>query len=61
MGITSAILLAILFGGPLYFAPSIVAVLRKKKNLAGVIILNTAGGWTVIGWALAMLLAWAGP
>jgi len=40
-----------------YFAPSIVAVLRKKTNLAAIIVLNTLLGWSLIGWAIAMIWA----
>ena len=52
-----AILLAGLFVVALYFAPSIVAVRRKKTNLAAIIVLNTLLGWSLIGWAIAMIWA----
>jgi hypothetical protein len=41
----------------LYFAPSIVAVLRKKTNLAAIIVLNALLGWSLIGWVIAMIWA----
>jgi hypothetical protein len=43
----------------LYFLPTIVALLRRKKQ-GGVTILfvNLLFGWTIIGWIIAM--AWAG-
>ena len=47
----------ILFFVLLYFAPSIVAVLRKKTNLAAIIVLNTLLGWSLIGWVISMIWA----
>lgn len=41
----------------IYFIPSIVANNRQHKNKAAIIVLNTALGWTLIGWVVA--LVWA--
>jgi Superinfection immunity protein len=41
----------------LYFAPTFVAAVRKKKRGMSIFILNLLTGWTVIGWLIA--LYWA--
>jgi hypothetical protein len=41
----------------LYFLPTIIAVHRKKKNLAPILLVNILLGWTVIGWIVS--LVWA--
>lgn len=40
-----------------YVVPAIVAVKRKKTNTLAIAALNISLGWTVIGWAGA--LVWA--
>lgn len=45
------------FGFVLYFLPSIVALARSKRDLAGIVLLNFFLGWTMIGWVVA--LVWA--
>jgi Superinfection immunity protein len=42
----------------LYFLPSLVAILRRRSPLA-VTFLNTAFGWTGIGWVVSMVWALA--
>jgi hypothetical protein len=49
------IILIILF--LLYFLPSIIALLRKKDNTVGIIVLNLLLGWTFIGWMGAFVWA----
>jgi hypothetical protein len=41
----------------LYFAPTIEARRRKKRNTAAVFVLNLFLGWTVIGWIVAVVWA----
>jgi hypothetical protein len=41
----------------LYFWPSIHAVSAHKKNAAAIFVLNLLLGWTLIGWAGAMVWA----
>ncbi|GEM_PF-4103137 len=48
---------ALLLVGSLYFAPSIVACIRKAPDRGSVIVLNTFLGWTLIGWIVSMALA----
>ncbi|MDD4923947.1 MAG: superinfection immunity protein [Dehalococcoidales bacterium] len=40
-----------------YFLPTIVAVVRKKRNALAIFLLNFFLGWTFIGWVVA--LVWA--
>lgn len=41
----------------IYAVPTIVAVVRKKTNALAIAALNVTLGWTLIGWAGA--LVWA--
>lgn len=52
------VMLALLVAGcALYFAPTIVAVLERSRNLAAVAIINTFLGWTLLGWVAALAIA----
>ena len=41
----------------LYPLPSIIAVVRRKRNRAAIIALNLLLGWSLLGWVVA--LVWA--
>jgi hypothetical protein len=43
----------------LYFAPSIVAALRSHRQTAAILVLNLLAGWTLVGWVIAMVWAFA--
>ena len=45
------------FGFVMYFLPSIIALARSKRDLAGILLLNILLGWTVIGWVVALIWA----
>jgi hypothetical protein len=47
------------FGFPLvlYFLPSIIALLKSKRDALAIFLLNFFLGWSVIGWIIA--LVWA--
>jgi hypothetical protein len=47
------------FGLPLvmYFLPSIIALVRSKRDTLAIFLLNFFLGWSVIGWIVA--LVWA--
>ncbi len=45
------------FGFVMYFLPSIIAILRSKRDILGIVLLNFFLGWTLIGWVVA--LVWA--
>jgi ABC-type transport system involved in cytochrome c biogenesis permease component len=40
-----------------YFMPTVIALLSKKKNNLAILTLNLLLGWTVLGWIIA--LVWA--
>jgi hypothetical protein len=46
-----------IFGLFLYLIPSIVAYVRKQKNVLSIFVLNFFLGWMIIGWVVA--LVWA--
>ena len=41
----------------MYFLPSIVALLRNKRDTLAIFLLNLFLGWSVVGWIVA--LVWA--
>lgn len=47
------------FGIPflLYFLPSLIALVRGKRDTLAIFLLNLFLGWSVIGWIVA--LVWA--
>lgn len=47
--------LALLF--IIYFLPSIVAGARYHHNQAAILVLNLMLGWTLLGWAIALIWA----
>ena len=47
------------FGLALYFLPTIIAAARRKKNMLGIVLLNTLAGWSLIGWIIALVWAFA--
>jgi len=53
-------LLILLVGALLYFVPTAVAQYRKASNMTTVILVNLFLGWTMIGWIVALILAFAG-
>jgi len=50
-------LILMLFVLPVYFVPTIIAAIRKTKNLVSIIILNLLAGWTFLGWVAAIVWA----
>ena len=40
-----------------YFIPAFVASHREHHNLSAISALNTLLGWTVLGWAIALIWA----
>jgi hypothetical protein len=45
------------FGFVMYFLPSIIALVRSKRDITAILLLNLFLGWTFIGWVVA--LVWA--
>lgn len=58
-GIGGAILFALfsIVGLALYFLPTIIAVVRKVRNLGSVVVINFFLGWTLIGWVVALSMS----
>ena len=50
-----AIILLILPSLAVYFVPTIIAILRRVRNIVGIIILNIFAGWTFVGWIIALV------
>ena len=45
----------------LYFSPTLVAAVEKKRpNALSIGLLNLLAGWTVIGWIVALVWAYSG-
>lgn len=49
-------LVAILFGIPLYLLPTIIALMRRNR-IAETLVINLFLGWTLVGWVFAMVMA----
>jgi len=41
----------------MYFLPSIIALIREKRDTLAIFLLNFFLGWTVIGWFIALIWA----
>jgi hypothetical protein len=52
-----AVILGVLFTIPVYFTPTIIAIVRKTENIVAIILVNILAGWTFIGWVAS--LVWA--
>ncbi|WP_200831862.1 superinfection immunity protein [Aquimarina sp. AU474] len=51
----TVIIIMIIVGIAFYFIPSIIALLRGKKNLLAIIALNFFLGWSFIGWVISLV------
>ncbi len=51
----TVLVIMFIVGVVFYFIPSIIALLRMKKNLVAIIALNTFLGWSVIGWVVSLV------
>ncbi len=50
-------IISIIFGIAVFLLPTIVAVLGHKKRATAILLLNLLGGWTFIGWVVALFWA----
>ena len=50
-----ALMLLILPSLAVYFVPTIVAIVRHVRNVLGIVLLNIFGGWTFVGWIIALV------
>ena len=46
-----------IFGVIIYFLPTIIALSKRKKQAAAIVLLNIFGGWTGVGWLVALIWA----
>jgi hypothetical protein len=37
-----------------YFLPTIVAIIRGKRNLLAILLVNLLLGWSIVGWIIAV-------
>ena len=44
-------------GFVMYFLPSIIAIVRSKRDITAIVLLNLFLGWTAIGWVVALIWA----
>ncbi len=50
-------IIVFIFSLAVYFLPTIIAVVRKKRNALAIFLLNLFLGWTFIGWVVAIVWA----
>ena len=50
-----AIIVMILPSLAVYFVPTIIAIVRRVRNITGIVLLNIFAGWTFIGWVIALI------
>jgi len=50
-------IVSVIFGISVFLLPTIVAVVGRKRNTTAILALNVLGGWTIVGWVVA--LVWA--
>ena len=50
-------LIAVVLVAALYFLPTIIAQKRDKTNIRSIFLLNLFGGWSVLGWIIALIWA----
>ncbi len=50
-----ALMLLILPSLAVYFVPTIIAIVRHARNVLGIVLLNIFGGWTLVGWIIALV------
>lgn len=53
--LTSLIILIALALTIIYFLPTIIACERGHKNALAIFVLNILLGWSIIGWAIALI------
>lgn len=45
------------FGFVMYFLPTIIALIKSKRDTVAILLLNLFLGWSVIGWIIALIWA----
>jgi hypothetical protein len=44
-----------------YWVPTIVSATRKVPNMGSVVVVNLFLGWTIVGWIVALAMAFRDP
>lgn len=57
----AVLFLALFLGAVLYMLPWIVSLVVDSTDKAGLFVFNLLAGWTVIGWAFALIWAVESP
>lgn len=52
------VVLASAVAGTIYITPTLLSVARSSAHVRRIVVLNTCVGWTIVGWAYALRLAW---
>lgn len=60
-GLGGLTLLFLVLCAALYFVPVIVAVTRKSHLTAAIVVIDVFLGWTMIGWVVALAMAFMRP
>lgn len=58
---TLASLVGLIFGFSLLFLPTLMARSRNHPHTFAIFLVNLLFGWTLVGWAVALLWAYAQP
>lgn len=53
--LTARTFFGMLFVVTILFAPTGIAMLRRHPNTAGIVVVNWFLGWTIVGWAVALV------
>lgn len=41
----------------IYLIPTIIAKVKRKKNMSGIALLNIFAGWSAVGWIISLIWA----
>lgn len=48
-------IIIVIFAIVFFFLPSLIAYLRKHKNLLSIFMINLSLGWTLVGWVVSLV------
>lgn len=51
------LLVLVLIGAAFYFIPTIIAFVKKTPNKISILVINFFLGWSLIGWVVALAMA----
>jgi len=49
--------LFVVVGLAAYLIPTVIAIMRKKQNIAVIVVINILLGWSFVGWVVALVMA----